>query len=334
MGSLLYAINVVLPLVLLVALGYFLKKIKLLNDEFVKVANKLVFYVAIPVLLFKSVYDADFSSLDGTYILYIILVSLALFILVFIAFSLIYRKSGKVGTLVNAFIRANYTLIGIPLVVMMFDSGTELYKTTVGLVSIVAAFALPLFNSLGVIALAIAEGAEKKQSLGVALKNTLIKLIKNPLIIGLLIGLFFSVGRIVLGIEIHFIEVKIPFLYRTISYISQLASPLALIMVGAKFTFAKSKSLGKYIIGGVIARNILMPLVVFGFALLCFDFTNCEMAVLFAAFASPTAVSSVPVAEQMGGDGELAGQLTVYSTLVSPFIIVILITILKSLAIL
>ena len=287
-------------------------------------------------MLFKSVYDADFKSLDPIYILYIIVVSLAIFMASIVIFGLIYRKSGKVGTLVNALMRANYSLIGIPLVIMFFASGTELYTSTVGLVSIIAAFSLPLFNILGVLGLSLCDrdvGGPKK-SLGENLKYTLVKIVKNPLIIGLFIGLIFSVGRLVIGDDTHYLALKLPFLYKAVTYISQMASPLALITVGARFKFSSTKSLGKYLLGGVIARSIVMPLIVFGVAALFFKFTAPEYAVLFAAFASPTAVSSVPVTEQMGGDGELGGQMVVYTTLVSPFIIVILLVILKSMALL
>ncbi len=334
MENVLYAINIVLPLVLLVVLGYGLRKIGLISPEFVTGANKIVFYVAIPTMLFKSVYDATFTQINFTYIAYILGATIIFFLLGWLFYGLIYRGSGKVGTLVQALMRTNYTLIGMPLVMMIFTEGSGEYASTLALVSLVAAFFLPLSNILSVVALSICDPKQSGQQVKHHLKNAVIKIIKNPLIIGLFIGLVFSVGRALFFPGVFFIRDQLPFVYKAITYITNLASPLALIMVGAKFRFSATKALGKYILGAIVGKSIILPLLVYGVAILFFDFSSAEYAVFFAAFASPVAVSSVPVVEQMQGDSELGGQIVVYTTLLAPFVIVILLTLLKSLALL
>ncbi len=332
MGNLMYAINIVLPLVLLVALGYFLRKIKLLDEGFSNGANKLVFYLGIPALLFKAIYDADFSNVNVSYILFIIISLFAFFIIGWIVYGIVYRKSGKVGTVLQSLMRSNYTLIGIPLVLMIFSEGSAEYANASALVSLVAAFFLPCNTILSVLALAL---CDKKENVNIkqTLLNALKGIVKNPLIISIFIGLVFSLGRYFFFPGVYFLKDNLAPVYKVINYLSQLSTPLALIMVGTKFRLSATKSLAKYIVGGVVAKNIIIPGVVFSLALFVFKFSPAEIACLFAAYAAPTAVSSVPVVERMGGDSELGGQLVVFTTLICPFVIVALLTVIKSLGV-
>ncbi|MEA4821777.1 MAG: AEC family transporter [Erysipelotrichales bacterium] len=330
MENLLYALNTVLPLVLLVILGYFLRKIKFVNDNFLTIANKFVFKIGIPALLFKNVYDSSFSNISLGYILFIVLSMIGIFFIGLIFVLVFLKDKSKKGTILQALVRPNYALIGLPLVMMIFNELSSMYNETVTLVALVSAFVIPLANTLAVIALSIFQNEHDESKSRI--KTTLINIVKNPLIQAVVLGLLFSIGREVLNINSYILRDNFSFIYKAISYIASTASPIALIVVGARFYFSGTKKLKKYILITTIMRSIVTPLLVFGVAILFFDFLPSEYAVLFAAFASPVAVSSVPVVEQMKGDSELAGQIVVWTTLISPFTVVLLLYILKTLA--
>ena len=77
---LLTAVNAVAPIILLIALGYFLRQIKFLTDEFIKIGNKLVFNICIPVMLFVNVYDVEsITDIRWDVVLYCLVIVTLLF---------------------------------------------------------------------------------------------------------------------------------------------------------------------------------------------------------------------------------------------------------------
>jgi predicted permease len=104
-----------------------------------------------------------------------------------------------------------------------------------------------------------------------------------------------------------------------LEYLARLAIPLALLVLGAQFEFSAVASLKREIIWGVVIRTVIVPTLVIGVAYVVFGnrFGAAQFATLVAAFATPVAVPSVPMVQEMGGDVTLAGQLVVWSTLVS-----------------
>ena len=168
---------------------------------------------------------------------------------------------------------------------------------------------------LSVISLYAFSDAENKN-----LKSALLGIVKNPLILSIFAGLA------VLGIRALFVEwgvtfrlSGVPAIYETLKYLSNAATPLALIVLGAQFEFSAISSMKREIILGTLVRTVCVPLLGLGIAYLAFadTFSGAQFASLVAIFATPVAVSSVPMAQEMGADAELAGQLVVWTTLVS-----------------
>ena len=104
-----------------------------------------------------------------------------------------------------------------------------------------------------------------------------------------------------------------------IQYLSNLAIPLALLVLGAQFEFSAVSSLRREIIFGTLIRTVIVPLFAIGVAYIFFRdrFSAAHFASFVSVFATPVAVPSVPMVQEMGGDVTLAGQLVVWSTLVS-----------------
>ena len=131
-----------------------------------------------------------------------------------------------------------------------------------------------------------------------------------------------------LGIRVLFVKEGIDFrisdikpIYTVLGYLSNLATPLALISLGAQFEFSAIGSLRREIIAGTLMRTVVSPLLGMGVAYFFFrnHFSAAHFASLVAVFATPVSVSSAPMAQEMGNDAALAGQLVVWTTLVSAF---------------
>lgn len=317
MESLIFAFNSVSPIILTVAVGYLLKKIGLMSGEFSKQANKLVFRVFLPVMLFLNVYGIEsISSVGFGYVLYSVIALLIIFGLAIPSVILLTDKKKCRGALLQGVFRSNYALIGIPLASSLFPGEGAAVAT------LLSAFMVPAFNILAVIGLSIFNNDGEKPNF----KKVLLGIVKNPLIIGIVAGLA------ALGIRSLFIEADISFrisefpaIWNTLKYLSSIATPLALIVLGAQFEFSAIPSLKREIISGVIIRSVVVPLLGIGIAYLAFreSFGGAQFAALVAVFCTPVAVSSVPMAQEMGADAELAGQLVVFTTVTSAFTVFI-----------
>ena len=313
MESFLFALNAVAPIVITVALGYVLKRIGFLNDAFAKMANKLVFRVLLPVMLFLNVYKIkDLGDVSVGYILYGVIATLVIFALSLPLILKVTKRQGGRGSLLQAVFRSNYALIGLPLAQSL--AGAE----GVAAASLLSAVSIPVFNILAVIALSIfREGGERP-----SVKKILLDIVKNPLIIGVISGVAALGLRALLvhwGVDFRLTDVE-P-VYKVMENLSAMATPLALIVLGAQFEFSAVASLKKEIIFGTVMRTAVVPLLGLGVAYVLFGdvFTAAHFATFIALFATPVAVSSVPMAQEMDSDATLAGQLVVWTTLVSAF---------------
>ena len=330
----LFSFNAVMPIVLLILLGYLLKRIKLFNDNFVSTANKFVFNVALPVLLFFNVYNIrDFSEIEWSTVVFAVTVILLLFAAGLIYCMFFVKDSRQKGVVWQSFFRSNFAIIGLPLAEAI--GGTQGVVTA----SILSAFSIPLFNALAVVALSVFTGDKNR----ISVKDILIKVVKNPLIRGVFLGF------VVLGIR-HFIpsdesgtavftvKNNLPFIYDFIEMLAGIASPLALVVLGGQFRFDAVKSLKKQISAGVTARIIFAPVTGILLAVAAsscfsyFDFAPAHYASFVALFGSPVAVSSAIMADQMGNDGQLANQILVWTSIFSVLTVFALVTVLKYLS--
>ena len=317
MEAFIFAVNAVLPIMLLVALGYVLKRIGFLPAAFAPVANKLVFRVLLPVMLFLNVYGVSATTSIGIgYILYATVTVLVFFGLGNLLVVLV-TKGNRRAPLLQSVFRSNFALIGIPLAEALY--GAE----GVAVAALLSAVTIPVYNVLAVLSFSI-HSDKGRLDLGKILRD----IAKNPLIIGVLTGAVFLLAKNT--IPGFAVERAAP-LYKTLSYLSGMATPLALITLGAQFEFSAVKGLRREIVTGVLCRLVIVPFLAIGIACLMRCFTGAHFAAFVALYASPVAVSSVPMTQELGGDSELAGQLVVWTTLVSALTIFLISFGLKSL---
>ena len=320
MDSFIFALNAVAPIILMVVVGYVLKRIGLFSTDFAKQANKLVFRVFLPVMLFLNVYNIDSMSDIG--IGYIIYAVSAVLVVIFIAVVLVacfIKEKDRRAPLMQAVFRSNYALIGIPLAQSLFGAPGA------AVAALLSAFTIPLFNVVAVICFAVF-GSEEKPNI----KKVLVGIAKNPLIWGVGIGVVFMLfknGLASVGVTTTLADIT-P-LYKLLSYLSSMATPLALLALGAQFEFSAVPELKREIIIGTAARCVIVPALCLGVAYLIGRYSGAHFAAFVALFATPVAVSTVPMTQEMGADTKLAGQLVVWTTLFSSVTIFLFTFILK-----
>lgn len=315
--SLLFAVNAITPIVAMMVIGYMLKRGGFVDEKFAKQANKLVFRVFLPVMLFSNVYKVgSFADFDYGYMIYTAVATVTVFLLAFPVALTVTKRSERRGVMLQAAFRSNYALIGIPLAGALFGAQGELVASILSLVSV------PLINILAVISLTLFNKEGKNPTVG----SVLIGIIKNPLIEAILLGIIAVILRELLGgADITFDIREVEPVWKTMSYLSGLATPLALIALGAQFEFSALPGMKKEIITGILMRCVIVPTVALSLAYFLFGdvFSGAAFAALVAMFATPNAVSTVPMTQEMGGDSALAGQLVVWTTLISTFTIFI-----------
>lgn len=325
MESLLFALNAVLPIVFLVAIGYLLKRIGIIGADLARGMNKLVFRLFLPTMLFLNVYKIEnLGELDFGYILY---GSVAVLIIFLVSIPLVMaftKDNSQRSILLQATYRSNYALIGIPLATSLFGEEGAIIAT------VFSAITIPLFNILAVISMSVFSNEKKK----ISIKNTLLEIVKNPLIQGIFAGAVVLLIREVFGImDIGFRLADVKPIYQTLTNLSNVATPLALIVIGAQFELSAIPKLKRSIIFGTCARTVITPALGITVAYFIGCFSGAHFATFIALFGTPIAVSTVPMAQEMGADSALAGQLVVWTTITSALTIFLASFILKSLGV-
>jgi len=315
LDNILFSINAVLPLFLLMALGFIFKKVKLGNDAFFSASNKISFKVLLPVMLFINIYDAAGTEIfDWRFVALPAVCVLVLTAILCVLVPVLVKDRKKIGAIIQAIFRSNYLLFGTPLVRNMF--GEEALWVT----SILMPVIIPLFNILAVFVLTIYISEKRGKQVYL---DTLIKIFKNPLIIGA-----------VLGFVVSALEIQVPkVLYSTMDTLSSLATPLALIALGGSLQLSSMKTNLKYIIPAAAGKLMLVGMVMIPIAV-AMGYRGSHIGALLALSSSPTAVSSYVMAEQSGNDGVLAGQLVAITTMASVITMFFWILILRSLGVL
>lgn len=334
------SLNAVVPIVLLILLGYLLRRFNFLNDGFVSIGNKFVFKVCLPCMLFVNIYDSmDSFNIDWTIVVYSVVIICAIFGLGLLTAVLATKDNRRKGVILQCTFRSNFAIIGLVLV--------ERLGGDTAIAGIVSAFSIPVFNMLAVVALSIFSGPEEERRLdedslasnaagvrvhpehsGRGVGKILLNIIKNPLIIGVVTGIVFvgirELERAVCGGDVPFrFDDQLRFLYEAVTDLKSIASPLALVVLGGQFKFSAVKGMTKEIIVATAWRIVLAPAIGIGIAVLLNNYTdwfNVSPAVyptLIALFGTPVAVSSAIMAGQMNNDEQLATQLVVWTSICS-----------------
>ncbi len=295
MDILLTSVGVVLPLALKLGLGYGLRRLKLISQGAFRELNALIFSVFIPALLFRNIYLSNLEEdFNLTLVLYAVGGLLVLFIFLMIIIPRMEKENPKRGVLIQGISRSNFIIFGSALVSNLYGSASD--SST----SIVVSIVVPLINILSIIALETFRNST----------FSIIKMMKgifvNPIIIAAMSAYMLKIT----GIQLP------SFLLSFVKEIASITTPLAIIVLGGSVSFSHIQSNKKQLAIGVAGKLIFAPFVGISVAVLL-GFRNESLVILMSLFASPTAVSSFPMAIRMNGDGELAGLIVVFTTFIS-----------------
>ncbi len=351
MNNFIFSVNVTLPIFIVILLGCVLKSLKLINDNFVSVTNKYVFRVALPVLLFNDIATSDIlSQAKGNFVLFCMLCTIAMFLIVWLFAFLFLKDKSMVGAFAQAASRGSAAILGVAFV--------ENICGNAGMAPLMIVSAVPLFNIFSVIILTFSsemgknlsemgkkssvrgDGAVKEETKrGVAeedkkekdaaardrkktIKKALVNILKNPIIIG-----------IVLGIPFAWFKIKIPVMpSRVIDYIGRTATPMALIAIGGGFNKKEALSRLKPAVGASLVKLVVLPMVFLPIAVKM-KFASSEMVAILIMLASPTTVSAYVMAKEMDNDCILTSNAIMLTTLFSSVSLTFWIYLLRSMGI-
>lgn len=297
MENLIFSLNAVLPVFLVMLLGYLLRRKEVLTQSFIDVAVTLVFYVSLPAKMFLDVAGSDFFAiLDGHYVLFLVCATTLSFAAAWALGAALVRGGPKIGAFAHSAFRGNFVYIGLPLVQNL------LQMDSVPATVLIITFVVPLYNVLSVILLSWYDPSGAKPSP----RALAWQVLKNPMILAVLAALPFSLLRVPMPYVVD----------RAVGYVGSLATPLALLFVGASIDlhgFQKDK-LG--ILAAALFKTVAQPLVCVA-AAVWLGFTAEQIATVYVAMAVPTALNAYIMTKKMGGDGEMCAGVILASMLLS-----------------
>lgn len=297
MDSFIFSLNATMPVFLVIVLGYILKQLGLFTEEFCRVGNKYVFLVALPVLLFRDIAQTNlYTDFKLSFVLYCAGVTTVVFLGVWFLAAHILKDKSLVGAFAQASVRSSAAILGIAFVENMYGNA--------GLAPLMIVSAVPLFNIYSVIILTFS--ANGGQYGAEAIRKACINVLKNPIIIGIVLGLPFSLLRI----DIPTIPLKM------IESVGATATPLALLVVGAGFEGTKALAKIKPTLWATAIKLVILPAVFLPLAI-ALGFQGAELVAVLIMLGSPTTVSCYVMATNMGNDGELSTSIIVLTTLLS-----------------
>jgi len=313
MESLLFSLGCVLPLFVLILIGYILRRLGMINDNFVSVGTKVVFNVSLPVQLFVQIASSDLTNVFNPKLILFSLISTAILIaLAWILIPRFVKGKAKQGASIQALFRGNFAILGVPLAINMFG------QEGAAPASLLLPFIVPFYNAMAVVVLTIfspEENASKK----IPVKKILKGIITNPLIIGIVLGIPFALCKVTFPSVVT----------KCLNSIANLTTPLALICLGGQFSFKLAKANLKI----SIPITILKLVVILSIAV-AMGFRGGDLGAIFVLYSAPTAVASYVMAKNMHSDDDLAGQILVFTTFFSCFTLFLILFILRSLQLL
>lgn len=311
MESLIYSLNATLPVFFVIVIGYVLKQIGMLNDNFVQVANTFNFKVTLPILLFTDIASTNIiKNFDGKYVLFCAVVTSICFWTIWVVSKKTIKDPSMIGAFVQASFRGSAAILGIAFIKNIYGDS--------GMAPLMIIGAVPLYNIYSVIVLTFEGDNNEKGKENI--KKACINIIKNPIIIGILLGMLSSL-----------LNINLPkILDKTLQNLAVMATPLALVTIGAGFegkkALAKIKpTLVATFIKLVVQAAIFLPLAAF------LGFRDQKLIALVIMLGSPTTVSCYVMAKNMNNDDALTSSIIVVTTLLSAFTLTFLIFTLKGL---
>ena len=316
MENIIVSFNVIAPVFFLMVLGYLMVNYTSLADrKLTKQANAIVFKIFLPCMLFYNVYQSDIGAEIHSRIKLCIWAAgglLILFVLLCLIVPKVVKQENQQGVVIQGIFRSNYVIFGVAVVQNMYG----VKSTTTA--AILSAILVPMYNFLAVVALSIF--GEKRET---DWKKIILDIVKNPLIISSVLGIIFSLLGIRLPTAVD----------TTVQDLAKLSTPIAFMILGGDLDFSKVKGNLKVASVVLTIKLVILPLITIPMIVMM-GYRDADLLSGLLAYQTPVAVSSYIMAQQAGADGQLAGQLVVFSSVLSIFTLFVTILILRTIGLL
>lgn len=302
--------SVVFPLCSYILIGVLARKMKLLDDAAVSKMNGMAFRLLFPIMMFTNMQAAASALKKGELSVVWVAVGIAVLLLALLLLFVprFIQDRARRGTFIQGAFRGNGLLFAIPIITSICG------ETNVGVVAACLAVLIPFYNIVCVILLKASSGDT------ISFKTLALGILKNPIIIGA------AAGILVLLLRIDLPDV----IQSTLSKLSSIVSPMALILLGAGLKFGSLKKDIGQVLAVCFIKLVFYPLLsILAGCLL--GYRGVTLISLFVLNCVPTAVGAYTMAKEMGPDGDFAGEVVAVSTIASLFTIFVWITVLSAL---
>ncbi len=297
MEEMLFALEAVLPFVFMLACGYFLKRREILTDDFRRQGDALCFRFLFPILVFQNIYTAKMPQ-TGIWrpIWFAIGVMVTSMVIFCFAVPRVEKDRRKIPVIIQSLYRGNFMIYGIPFSLRLGGEEAALIATAM------TAVTLPLLNIAAIATYARYTDGEKVQW-----KNTVVQILKNPIIWGVFLGILCFQGKITLWEPVE----------SCLSDLAKIATPLSFLLLGSRLSGDMKGSDSRTLFYMVLIKQWIMPTVYLFCAIVFFQFTAEELIPVLIFLTAPGAITTYQLAIQYRADDILAGAFVLYSMVVS-----------------
>lgn len=301
-------VNAVIPSAIYLIIGIILKVTGVLKDEDVKKFTHMVFVALYPFIMFDNLYGKNIAdNMDMRLGLYAVLFTAFQFAASWIFVCKIEKSNYERGAMIQALYRSNYVLMGFPIAVNLFGKGN------ITAVAIIMMLVVPFYNISAVIVFETFRGGK------IDFRMMLRRILTNPIIDGGIAAFIVMMLGITLPVPI----------VNTVSSLSDATAPIAMILLGAALNVKGFSSDRKRIAICTIGKLVVFPAIGIAGAVYL-GIRDVQLIAVTLMTAAPIALASYAMASSMGGNGKLAGELVVVTTIASCFTIPIFLFILKT----
>lgn len=288
-----------LPLFVFMGLGYLCRARGILDKSASKQLSNVCFKFFLSTYSAQTIYNANLrDEFELKPVLFVAVSLVTVFLIAWFIVTRFEKDKVLIPTLIQGIYKSNYAILGIPLVQSICGSNANL-----GIVSVIMVVLVPLNNTLSAFIF------EKYTGKATSPMDLVLKVLKNPLILGSLIGIVLNVCKVPIPAWI---------MSSIISKISALTTPVAMIALGASFEFSTIGKYAKYITWAIIGKLLLIPMILIPLAM-AMGIRGPALLAITVFAGAPNAVNSYSTAVALGGDGDLANEIVIMTSLLSIF---------------
>lgn len=312
MENLIFCLNATLPIFLTMLLGWFFKKIGLMDDAFVSKMNKFVFQAALPALVFQDLATVDFfEAWDGRFVAFCFAATL-ISIAAVTALSYLLKDKSLQGEFIQTSYRSSSAILGIAFIQNIYGNA--------GMGPLMIVASVPLYNVMAVTVLTVMK--PKRGTVDAALIGKTLKgIATNPIILGIVAGVAWSLLKLPMPVILE----------KTVKNVAVLATPLGLMAMGATLELKRAFAKLKPAVAATCIKLLLLVAIFLPIAI-HMGFTREKLVAILVMLGSATTVSSYIMARNMGHEGTLTSSVVMLTTFFSAFTLTAWLYLLKTLA--